>query len=80
MATAYTSGIVKNHPFLDGNKRTGFMLAYLFLTANGFNFHAPEEEIVERTLALAAIAIEESEYASWLKSSSEKSPDSRETS
>jgi len=71
VATAYTSGIVKNHPFLDGNKRTGFMLAYLFLQANGYSFRAPEEEVVERTLALAAGAIKEADYAEWLERSSE---------
>ncbi|MCC5842060.1 MAG: type II toxin-antitoxin system death-on-curing family toxin [Opitutales bacterium] len=71
MAAAYAAGIVGNHPFLDGNKRTGFVAAALFLEANGLQFIAPEEEAVERTLALAARAIPESAYADWLGRSCE---------
>jgi death-on-curing protein len=66
LAAAYAAGIVGNHPFVDGNKRAGFMAAALFLEANGLVFAAPEEEVVERTLALAAAAIGEEEYAAWL--------------
>jgi death on curing protein len=69
MAAACAAGVVKNHPFLDGNKRAGFMAAYIFLEANGHEFHAPEEEVVERTLALAAGAITEADYAAWLETS-----------
>lgn len=69
MAAAYAHGIVKNHPFLDGNKRAGFMAAYIFLGANGLELEAPEEEVVERTLALAAGAIDAAEYAAWLERS-----------
>ena len=69
LATAYAAGIVKNHPFLDGNKRAGFMAAYIFLGANGCEVEAPEEEVVLRTLALAAGEIEEAEYAAWLEKS-----------
>ncbi len=67
MAAAYAHGIVKNHPFLDGNKRAGFMAAYIFLGANHLDFQAPEEEVVERTLALAAGAIGAADYAVWLE-------------
>ena len=45
MAAAYTAGIVKNHPFLDGNKRTGFMLGAGFLERNGYEFTATEAEV-----------------------------------
>jgi death on curing protein len=69
LAAAYATGIVKNHPFLDGNKRIGFMTAYIFLGVNGLDFHAPEEEVVERTLALAAGAIDEGAYREWLERS-----------
>lgn len=69
MAAAYAHGIVKNHPFLDGNKRSGFIAAALFLEINGLAFQAPEEEVVERTLALAAGAIDAAEYAAWLERS-----------
>lgn len=67
MAAAYAHGIVKNLPFLDGNKRTGFMAAYVFLGANGLDLEAPEEEAVERMLALAAGAIRSSTFAAWLR-------------
>jgi death-on-curing protein len=66
LAASYAEGIVKNHPFLDGNKRSGFMAAALFLETNGFDFHAPEEEAVVHTLALAAGDIAAAEYAAWL--------------
>lgn len=69
LAATYANGFIKNCPFLNGNKRVGFMAAYIFLGANGQHFHAPEEEVVERTLALAAGAITEAEYAKWLQHS-----------
>ena len=66
LASEYALGIVKNHPFLDGNKRAGFMAAYIFLGANGMQFMAPEEEVVVYTLGLAAGEIEGSDYSAWL--------------
>lgn len=70
LAAAYAAGIVKNHPFLDGNKRTGFMLGAGFLERNGLEFHATEAESVVRTLALAAGEMTESAYADWLSRNS----------
>jgi len=49
MAASYAVGIIINHPFLDGNKRTGFMLAATFLELNGLTFKATEESVVEKT-------------------------------
>jgi death-on-curing protein len=72
LAAEYAFGIVKNHPFLDGNKRAGFMAAYVFLGANGQELKAPEDEAVLRTLALAAGEIGAEEYAAWLKRSCAK--------
>lgn len=69
LAAAYAVGLVSNHPFHDGNKRIGFVVAAVFLEANGQTFSAPEVEVVERTLALAAGAITEADYADWLKRS-----------
>ncbi len=69
LAAEYALGIVKNHPFLDGNKRAGFMAAYVFLGANGQDLKAPEAEAVVKTLALAAGEIGANEYADWLKAS-----------
>ncbi len=72
LAAAYALGIVKNHPFLDGNKRAGFMAAALFLEVTGLRFEAPEEEVVLQTLALAAGEIDQAAYAAWLKASCTK--------
>lgn len=74
LAASYAAGIVKNHPFLDGNKRSGFLTAYTFLEANGAEFTAPEEEVVMQTLALAVGEIREREYAAWLKASCKPRP------
>lgn len=68
LAAAYAFGIVKNHPFLDGNKRTGFMVAALFLEANGLRFEATEEAVCTHTLALAAGMASEDDYRLWLES------------
>ena len=54
LAASYAFGLVKNHPFLDGNKRIGFATAVLFLELNLIHFHAAEADAVLRTLALAA--------------------------
>ncbi|MFM7182426.1 MAG: type II toxin-antitoxin system death-on-curing family toxin [Verrucomicrobiales bacterium] len=69
MAASYAAGIVKNHPFIDGNKRAGFMAAYTFLAANGLQLTAPEEEAVVFTLALAAGELDAAAYAAWLERS-----------
>jgi death on curing protein len=69
LAATYAHGIVKNHPFLDGNKRAGFMAAYIFLRANGLRLTAPEEQAVLQTLALAAGELDAAGYAAWLRDS-----------
>jgi death on curing protein len=70
LAASYASGVVKNRPFLDGNKRTGFMLGVGFLELNGWRFHAPEADAAIRTLALAAGDMTETAYAAWLETNS----------
>jgi death-on-curing protein len=65
MAASYAARIILNHPFLDRNKRTGFMLAATFLEMNGLTFDATEESVVEMTLALASGKIREGAYAEW---------------
>jgi death-on-curing protein len=72
LGAAYAAGIVKNHPFLDGNKRTGFMMGAGFLERSGFEFVATEAEAVLRTLALAAGEMSEGDYAAWLKANSRR--------
>jgi len=72
LAASYVFGVVKNHPFIDGNKRTGFMLGAGFLERNGYEFHASEAEAAVRTLALAAGEMSEKEFAAWLKANSRR--------
>ncbi len=67
MATAYTSGIVRNHPFVDGNKRTGFVVGVLFLEMNGFLFTASEAEAAQAVLELAAGTVDEAGFAAFLR-------------
>jgi death-on-curing protein len=54
MATAYTAGMIRNHPFIDGNKRTAFVVGILFLELNGYLFTASEEDAAQAVMELAA--------------------------
>ena len=72
LAASYAFGIIKNHPFTDGNKRTGLIAAIVFLELNGFAFHAAEVDAVIRTLGLAAGEVSERDYAAWLKANSKR--------
>ena len=67
LAVAYAAGIIRNHPFIDGNKRTGFLIAVLFLEMNGYRFTATEENAAQMILALAGGEIDEAAFASWLR-------------
>ena len=69
LAASYAHGIVKNPPFLDGNKRVGFIAAYTFLGINGYQLEAPEENAALQTIALAAGEVDADGYAAWLKQS-----------
>ena len=65
-AAALWESLSQNHPFIDGNKRTGFMAAYMFLGRNGLALVADEVSATTMTQALAASEIKEDEYATWL--------------
>lgn len=67
LAGAYAFGIAKNHPFIDGNKRTAFVACELFLAANGYDLAASDEECLAMMLGLAASEIDEAEFAAWLR-------------
>ena len=67
LATAYTAGIVRNHPFIDGNKRTGFIIGALFLEMNGYRLTASEEDAAQAVLGLAAGTIDENAFAAWMR-------------
>jgi len=77
MAAAYTAGIVRNHPFIDGNKRTGFVVGILFLELNGYIFKASEEDATQAVLNLAAGTLDEAGYASLLRANSRRAERSR---
>jgi death-on-curing protein len=66
LAAAYGFALCKNHPFVDGNKRTAFMAMYVFLGLNAYSFNAPEPEIVLVMESLAAGEIDENALQVWL--------------
>jgi death-on-curing protein len=67
LATMYTAGIVQNHPFVDGNKRTGFVVGVLFLELNGCRFTASEEAAAQAVVELAAGTIDEEGFCAFLR-------------
>ena len=67
LAAAYTWGIVRNHPFVDGNKRTGFVVGVLFLELNGYHFNASEEDAAQMVLELASGNLDEAGYIAFLR-------------
>jgi len=67
LAAAYAFGIVRNHPYVDGNKRTAFLAAYIFLRMNGLELVADEISATTVMLTLAAGDSSEDEYAAWLR-------------
>jgi death-on-curing protein len=67
LAVAYTSGVVRNHPFIDGNKRTGFVLGVLFLELHGGRFTASEEAATTAVLGLASGDLDDAGYAAFLR-------------
>lgn len=67
LASAYGWGISRNHPFIDGNKRTGFVAAELFLRLNGWQLDASDTDCVLTMLAVAAGDLAEDEFADWLR-------------
>ena len=68
LAAAYAFGLVKNHPYRDGNKRTGFLAMVTFLGVNGLDFDAPEPEVVAQVLTLADGNLSEAQLADWIRS------------
>ncbi len=70
LAAAYAFGIVKNHPFTDGNKRTSFLAAYVFLRTNGIQLTADEVSATEAVLSLASSGMSEARFAAWLRENS----------
>ena len=67
LAAAYAFGIARNHPFVDGNKRTALVVCETFLGLNGYRLAATDAELVVLFLALAAGELSEDELADWLR-------------
>ena len=67
LAANYAFGIAKNHAFLDGNKRTAYLSAIVFLKLNGITCAPPQHEIVTNMVALACNEISEEQFSYWLE-------------
>ena len=67
MAAAYTAGLLQNHVFFDGNKRTGFVVGILFLELNGYRFTAAEDAATQAVLELTAGTLDDAGYAAFLR-------------
>jgi death-on-curing protein len=74
LAAAYAFGLVKNHPYRDGNKRIGFLALVTFLELNGYELHATDGEVVAEIVALADGSISEDSLADWVRRNSTKRP------
>lgn len=70
MAAAYAFGIIKNHPFLDGNKRTGLVVTLLFLAYNDITLNVSQQELYDITMQIAESKITEKEIALFFKNKS----------
>jgi death-on-curing protein len=68
LAAAYAFGIARNHPFLDGNKRTSYVVCLVFLRIHGFDIQADEATRIQVWLDLAAGKVAEEALAEWLRS------------
>jgi death-on-curing protein len=67
LAAAYAYGIARNHPFVDGNKRTALVVSMTFLYVNGHKVTASKEDRLQRFLALASGTLEEDDLAAWFR-------------
>jgi death-on-curing protein len=72
LAAICTAGIVRDHPFVDGNERTGFVIGILFLELNGYHFTATEEEAAQAVLGLAAGQLDEAVYGAFLRANAKR--------
>jgi death-on-curing protein len=72
LATAYAFGLVENHPFIDGNKRTGLVVSFTFLKLNGQRMTASEEDTYQTFINLASGALSEEALADWISANSKR--------
>jgi len=74
LAAAYGFGVARNHPFVDGNKRTALVAIELFLLLNGWELHASDADCVMQILALAAGELDEDSLAAWIRAHAALAP------
>jgi death on curing protein len=74
LAAAMTFGVARNHPFADGNKRTAWVLARLFLKLNGTQIAFAPHEAIDTVLSLAAGELSEDELADWFRGHLQPNP------
>lgn len=67
LAASYAYGIARNHPFVDGNKRTAFVAAAFFLMVSGLRIRTSQQDVIDTVLALAAGTLTETDFAIWLR-------------
>lgn len=67
LAALYASGVIKNHPFVDGNKRVCTVILEVFLEDNKYALFASDEELLNAVIALAAGDISEQKFISWVR-------------
>jgi death-on-curing protein len=72
LAAAYAFGLVRNHPYRDGNKRIGFLAMVTFLGLNGYTFEAADADVVTHFVALAAGDVSEDQLADWIRDRSRR--------
>lgn len=73
LAAAYAFGLVRNHPYRDGNKRIGFLAMVTFLGINGITFDASDTDVVTMFIALAAGEVSEDQLVDWIRDHSRRS-------
>jgi death-on-curing protein len=73
LAAAYAFGLVRNHPYRDGNKRIGLLAMVTFLGINGYAFEATDADVVTQFVALAAGDVSENQLADWIRDHSRRS-------
>jgi death on curing protein len=67
LAAAYAFGIARSHPFVDGNKRTAFVIAEIFLGLNGYEIETTDEDVAETFMRLADGKLTEKKLAEWIR-------------
>lgn len=72
LAAAYAFGLVKNHPYRDGNKRVGFLALVTFLELNGYELETTDGEVVAEIVALADGSASEAAFTDWIRQNSSK--------